>query len=50
VIEDVVTGVKTPIPPLPDLEDPLVRKIEFEKLNPNHWYTETNYDLFKNLE
>lgn len=34
MIEDVVGGVKTPKPPLPDLTDPDVRKEEFEHLNP----------------
>jgi hypothetical protein len=27
VIDDLVGGVKTPTPPLPDLNDPYVRKI-----------------------
>jgi hypothetical protein len=50
VISDLMNGVRTPDPPLPDLENPLVRKQEFETLNQNIWYTEENYEFFKYLE
>lgn len=43
-------GVKTPDPPLPDLENPEIRKIEFESLNPGLWYTEHTYNFYKYLE
>jgi hypothetical protein len=45
-----VFEVKTPIPPLPDLENPLIRRQEFETLNKNYFYSETSYQLFKDLE
>ena len=49
VIQDMCDGIKTPTPPLPDLEDPVIRKQEFEALNPGHYYTEHAYQLFKYL-
>jgi hypothetical protein len=45
-----MNGVRTPDPPLPDLDNPQVRKQEFETLNQNVWYTEENYEFFKYLE
>ena len=50
VLEDMILKVKTPELPKPDLSIPLVRKQEFESLNPDYYYTENVYELFKNLE
>ena len=50
MIQDVVDGIKTPTPPLPDFTDPSVRKKEFESLNKGYYYTEHVYELLKNLE
>lgn len=42
-------GIKTPTPPLPDLEDPNVRKYEFESLNEGYYYSEHTFELFSYL-
>lgn len=51
IINDVLDNVKTPTPPLPDLDDPEVCKREFEEKNMryNFYYTPMVVELWHNL-
>eukprot|EP01015_Nassula_variabilis_P025021 TRINITY_DN4834_c0_g1_i9.p1 TRINITY_DN4834_c0_g1~~TRINITY_DN4834_c0_g1_i9.p1 ORF type:complete len:271 (-),score=46.03 TRINITY_DN4834_c0_g1_i9:60-872(-) len=51
-INDIVERVKTPTPPLPDLNDPEVCKREFEQRNERYhlWYTSSVIVWFRDLE
>jgi hypothetical protein len=52
IVNDVVEAVKTPTPPLPDLEDPEICRREFEEKNKeqNLWYNPLVIKWFRHLE
>lgn len=52
IVNDVVDAVKTPTPPLPDLEDPAVCRKEFEAKNAkmNLWYNALIVRWLRRLE
>ena len=52
IINDILEEVRTPTPPLPDLDDPEVCKREFEEKNQKYhlYYTPLTMSLFRNLQ
>lgn len=51
IVDDIVGDVRTPTPPLPDLNDPVICKREFEEKNEHHkfYYTPIVVDLWHKL-
>ena len=52
IVNDIVDSVRTPTPPLPDLENKEVCEYEFEMKNhsKNLWYTDITMALLRHLE
>ncbi len=52
ILNDVIGEVRTPTPPLPDLEDPIVCKREFEEKNAkyNLYYTPIVMNLYRHFQ
>lgn len=52
IVNDIVDNVRTPTPPLPDLENKAVCEFEFETKNyvPRLWYTDLTMALLRRFE
>jgi len=52
ILNDVIDEVRTPTPPLPDLEDPVVCKREFEEKNAKYslYYTPIVMNLYRHFQ